>query len=256
MIYTAKDTELIRFCFSGGRIAEDLPSYPIPYCDLTYCIDGELTYIFEGQRYTLHANDAIFIPQGYVRERVMSRTPSYYASFNVSFPHDYVPEVCGYLPSIMHSDTVFMLETERKCFNSVSPYKNEKCVNIFLYLYYQLVETARDNEDPHIKDIKKYIAKHISDRITLSDIAGAVHLEEHYCCSLFSKSMGVSLFDFINSKRIENAESLLITTDMSPAEIAYSCGFVDYNYFSRMFKRYAGISALRYRRMKREYVKK
>jgi len=67
--------------------------------------------------------------------------------------------------------------------------------------------------------------------------------------------MGMSIFDFLNQKRIENAESLLITTDMPLSEIAYRCGFEDYNYFSRIFKRYAGISAMRYRRMKREILK-
>jgi len=255
MIYSTGNIEFIRFCFDGRKKAEAIACYPIPYCDLTYCIDGELIYVFEGKKYTLHANDAIFIPQGCVRERLASHAPSYYASFNVTFPQGYSPEVRGFLPSSVRSDTLGMLESEKKCFDSVSPYKNEKCVNIFLYLYYQLIETARDNENPHIKDVKKFIAKQFCEKITLADVASAVHLEEHYCCSLFSKSMGMSIFDFLNQKRIENAESLLITTDMPLSEIAYRCGFEDYNYFSRIFKRYAGISAMRYRRMKREILK-
>ena len=252
MIYSTKDISFIRYCLDGRKKVEAIPSYSISYCDLTYCIDGEMTYIYEGEKYILHANDAIFIPQGCIRERLSSQVPSYYASFNVTFPQDYIPEISGFLPASVRSDTVSMLESEKKCFESVSPYKNEKCGNIFLYLYYQLIETAKDNENPRVKDIKRYIAKHICEKITLADIANAVHLEEHYCCSLFSRSMGISIFDFLNQKRIESAESLLITTDMSLAEIAYSCGFDDYNYFSRLFKRYAGISAMRYRRMKRD----
>lgn len=252
MIYTAKDINFIRFCSDGRKKVLPIPKYPIPYCDLTYCIDGEMTYIYDGKEYTLHANDAIFIPQGSVRERIGSSTPTYYASFNVTFPQNYVPEISGFLPNSVRSDTVNMLESEKKCFNSVSLYKNEKCSNIFLYLYYQLIETAHDNEHPHIKDIKKYIAKNLCNKISLADIAEAVHLEPHYCCSLFSRYIGMSIFEFVRQRRIETAESLLITTDIPLSEIAESCGFEDYNYFSRIFKRQVGISAMRYRKINRD----
>ena len=123
---------------------------------------------------------------------------------------------------------------------------------MFLYLYYQLVETAHDNEHPHIKDIKKSIAKNLSNKITLTDIAESVHLEPHYCCSLFSRHMGMSICDFVRERRIETAESLLITTNLSLSEVAEHCGFEDYNYFSRIFKRQVGISAMRYRKINRD----
>ena len=62
----------------------------------------------------------------------------------------------------------------------------------------------------------------------------------------------MSIFDFVRERRIESAESLLITTDMPLSEIAESCGFDDYNYFSRVFKRQVGISAMRYRKINRD----
>ena len=48
--------------------------------------------------------------------------------------------------------------------------------------------------------------------------------------------------------RLQKAEYLLITSELKISEIASSCGFQDEFYFSRLFKKYIGISPLNYRK--------
>lgn len=250
------DMNFIRFCFEGHDRVSDLIRDRIQYMDLTFCIKGKMHYIFEEKDIWLSDGDAILFPQNSYRTRISSDIPSRYCSFNISYSESFKPEISGYLPNCMRSDTLLILESAKKSFFSVSDEKSEKCLSLFFYLYYQLIETMKNNEEPHIKHIKQFVANHLSDNISLEEIAKNVHLTPQYCCSLFSKHAGQTLFDFIAKQRIEYAKGLIITTDSTLTDIAANCGFCDYNYFSRVFKRITGISASKYRLMnKAKYCK-
>ena len=222
----------------------------IPYLDLTWCIEGKMVYVYEGVEYTLESGDAILFPKGSLRIRRAGTTPALYSSLNVNFTEDFTPEVCGVLRKSLRSDTLSILESMRRAYTSLGSEKNEKCTALFFYLYYQLVETAKENEHPHIKHIKKYIASHLTEKITLSEIADEVHLVPHYCCALFSKHEGMSIVDFILSRRIELAKSLIITDTLTLSKVAEHVGFTDYNYFSRIFKKVTGMTATQYKKAK------
>lgn len=241
------DLDFIRFCYEKHKVVSALPSSRINYMDLTFCISGSMHYLFEGKHVFLKPGDAIIFPQGSVRTRYESDIPSLYCSFNVTMSDGFESKVKGYLKNSLRSDTVAIIESVRNSFNSVSDERLEKCVALFWYLYYQLIETVVNNEHPHIKHIKQYVAKHISEEISLEDISEHVHLSPQYCCALFSKHMGQTLFDFITKQRIDYAKGLIITSELSLTEIASSCGFNDYNYFSRVFKNTTGITASKYR---------
>ena len=237
------------YSFRRNESVIKLDSQKIAYMDLTYCVEGEMHYVYEGEEYTLFGGDAILYPQGSVRMRHEGHSPALYASFNVRFSEEFTPLVSGVIRKCLRSDTVTILESIRKSHTSLSEEKNEKCSALFYYLYYQLVETARENEHPHIKHIKRYIADHLSERITLSEIAEAVHLVPHYCSALFSKNEGMGIVDFILLQRIEMAKSLIAADTMGLSEIAERVGFTDYNYFSRTFKRITGVTATHYRKL-------
>ena len=235
------------FSFKHTESVLPLQMMVLPYIDLTYCVEGEMHYIHEGEEVTLFPGDAILYPVGSTRIRLRTEEPAYYASFNVGYSTDNAPEVRGVIRNSLRSDTVSVLESVRKCHGSLHEHKAERTAALFSYLYYQLLDTARDNEHPHIKHIKKYIADHITEKITLSDIADAVHLVPHYCCSLFSKHEGMSIFDFINAQRIELAKNLIAANVLTLSEVSEHAGFADYNYFSRIFKKNVGIAPSHYR---------
>lgn len=49
--------------------------------------------------------------------------------------------------------------------------------------------------------------------------------------------IGMSPLQYINRKKIDRAELLLITGDQPIKEIAYDLGYNDHSYFIRLFKR-------------------
>ena len=68
---------------------------------------------------------------------------------------------------------------------------------------------------------------------------------------LFRTETGKSFREYLTSIRIENAKRLLVNSDLSVGEIAFSLGFNDSNYFTNVFKRQVGITPLAYRRERR-----
>ena len=242
----AINISFFNFSFRYNDVVLPLDEKVIPYIDLTYCIEGEMQYIYEGEAYTLHPGDAILYPKGSVRKRMFVGKKALYASFNVGYNGDFEPTIQGVIRNSLRSDTVSVLNSVKKSHISLSEHKLERCEALFWYLYYQLIDTMIDNENPHIKHIRRYITEHLTEKITLLDISDAVHLVPHYCCSLFSKHMKMGIFEFINIQRIQLAKNLIATSTLKLSEVAERVGFTDYNYFARVFSATVGTSPRKY----------
>jgi AraC-like DNA-binding protein len=67
-------------------------------------------------------------------------------------------------------------------------------------------------------------------------------MSEESFCHLFRKSIGVPLHKYITQVRLKEARRLLKYSSESISQIAYSVGYDDPLYFSRIFKRYYGVS--------------
>jgi YesN/AraC family two-component response regulator len=93
-----------------------------------------------------------------------------------------------------------------------------------------------------------YIHEHYAQPIGREDVARYVHVSEGYLSRCFSQETGLSLIQYLTRYRIQEAKQLLVTSDMAITDIALEVGFSDSNYFSRTFRREAGISPLAYRR--------
>ncbi len=92
-----------------------------------------------------------------------------------------------------------------------------------------------------------YIKKHLSEPITLKFMADQLGYTEYYLARKFQKETGVRLLDYIRQTRLEYAKILLTTTSLSIQQISERLQFGTRNYFTRVFKEYAGISPSDYR---------
>lgn len=92
-----------------------------------------------------------------------------------------------------------------------------------------------------------YIRSNCLRHITLEDIAGEVYLSKAYLSSIFKQETGMGIIDYLNQARVAHSKKLLANTSMSLIDIANECSFGDQSYFSRVFKRYEGVSPKQYR---------
>lgn len=98
-----------------------------------------------------------------------------------------------------------------------------------------------------IKKAMSYISDNFSSNITLDDVAHHVHLNPAYFSTIFKQSCGSSFKEYLNMVRIEESKRLLANTDYSVVDIAVATGFMDQSYFSKVFKKYTGLTPKQYR---------
>ncbi len=93
----------------------------------------------------------------------------------------------------------------------------------------------------------KYIEENISAEIVIGKVAERVNLQENYFTNLFTANFGISPVRYINLQRVKRAQELLQKGRMPMKEVAAQCGFSNEFYFSKVFKKTAGISPAAFR---------
>ena len=92
-----------------------------------------------------------------------------------------------------------------------------------------------------------YIEKHYDSKISLASIADYVGLSSSYLCRVFKEETGLNINTYINNLRMSKAVVLLGNKNSYIKEVAVSVGFDDQLYFSRLFKKYYGVTPSQYR---------
>ncbi len=98
-----------------------------------------------------------------------------------------------------------------------------------------------------IESALTYIAKHISERLTLRCVSREVYLSPSHFSRLFVQKVGIHFNDYVLARRIEAAKTLLTETCVPIEFIAMKIGFCSASYFSQTFKRLTGITPRAYR---------
>lgn len=109
-----------------------------------------------------------------------------------------------------------------------------------------LKEEGRGSE-PLIQQMENYISQWYTKKITLVDMAEALHANPSYLSRLYKMKKGENLFDNINRRRLEKAKEYMVDTDMKVYQISDAVGFEDTGYFSRAFKKYTGLTPKEFR---------
>ena len=95
----------------------------------------------------------------------------------------------------------------------------------------------------YVEKAVKYINEHFNDpELTIKEIARTMFLHENYLSHIFSEAMGQSFREFLTQKRIERSIVLMQKGMTSVKNISKEIGFSDALYFSKVFKKYNGIS--------------
>jgi signal transduction histidine kinase/CheY-like chemotaxis protein len=98
-----------------------------------------------------------------------------------------------------------------------------------------------------------FIQAHFAEPITRDDIARHIAVSGNYLTECFRQALGITPMTFLTRYRLQRAQQLLDSTDLSITEIAAETGFAEISHFTHTFKRETGISPHAYRRGQRPH---
>ncbi|MDQ0781410.1 AraC family transcriptional regulator [Chryseobacterium sp. W4I1] len=226
--------------------------------------DGTLVFVSPGQVYGIDSNGVMTKPSGYalvfhpdLLERThLAKTIKDYTFFSYEV-----------------NEALHVSKKERKtivnCLNEISNEieqnidKHSKTVivsNIELFLNYcmrfydrQFITRSHVNKDILTRFenlLNEYFQSGKCETMglpTVSYCAEELNFSVNYFRDLIKKETGHTPLDFIQSRVIETAKSLIFGTDKTISEIAYQLGFKYHQHFTRLFKQKVGVSPNGYR---------
>lgn len=126
------------------------------------------------------------------------------------------------------------------------------------YEPFRLVDTGEETDitgEPidaasfrNVIDICAYITENFRDDIGSSDVASSVEIHPKYAMSVFKKSTGMTLNEYITLLRLSYAQSLLLEEDQSVLDVAMESGFASLSTFNQSFRKFTGQTPSDFRR--------
>ena len=254
-----------------------------PFSRLYYVTEGEAKIHFADGIYTLHPNHLYFIP-AFTRHSYICNSHFVHYYLHIYDDHksdedwlelwDFPFEIptgkwelqlferlCEINPhmSLQNSDTSTYDNNPTLMKSLMKNRQRAFCDKvesrgIVLQLLARLFKQAKskiETKDNRIVKAVLYIHRHIGETISLNTLADNACLSKDHFIRLFKSEMNMTPLQYINQKKIEKAQLLLITEALSVKEISFRLAFDDYSYFNRLFKKLTGMTPQEYRHIYR-----
>ncbi len=130
--------------------------------------------------------------------------------------------------------------------------KSAEPISLFNELLSEMIDVDRvaieTTTNPLVRRAQNYIDEHYQQKISLSAVAGHLHISPNYLSRLFRQESGMTLTQHIQRTRLEHAMLLLADGEKSISEIAYLVGYQNYRDFYRNFVKYENAAPRQVRR--------
>ena len=144
--------------------------------------------------------------------------------------------------------------TQRAVQKIDSEMRQSEIIRITKEMIRELTEEVRKENillkgiSPSISRCINHIRLHYTEAISLSDLCSISSMSKASLTRRFQKETGTTVFTYIRNARCHHAVALLEEGVLTIKEIAGYVGYPDYNYFSKVFRSYAGVSPVEYRK--------
>ena len=239
------------------------------YCEMIFVIDGEITISSGDTDYAVTTGDICLIPS-----EIPHRTdvyPNRYKRWLLFInPWDFAkiyssPMLQGMLSGLLIKEPILFHigKSGKQLFSEMSKELNDKSVFgddiVSSGVIYLLSQLGRNNIDifkelsqseKTVMTVQNYIQQNYNQPLNMEEVADRFFINKFYLTHIFSKHTGISPKKFQIRCRLENAERLVRTTELSISEISEQCGFISLSDLTGRFKIKYGVTPAIYRKQR------
>lgn len=239
----------------SGRYLTDKASYPLSAGDVMVFPSNEFHSISEAGEEGLEFINLQFEPiyiQGKAYDTLSEKHLNFCFSRSESFENRIEAE-----RAVRIAELLSLMEQELREKTEEYPLAVKSYLNLIIIELIRNHSYCAETDTTRIRDVikvMKHIDAHISEPLTLSDLAELGGMTPNYFSALFKRLNGISLWDYITSRRVEQSIRLITSgEDSTLLEIALSCGFNNTANFNKAFKKQTGVTPS-YMRNNPEYM--
>ena len=229
---------------------------------LHFVLSGEGSFTHGGKQYTLSAGDGFLIsPHEVAYYEADGVLPWSYAWIGFFTHGSKLMEEIGLTPQ----NPLFRFEKTEEVLavfdqmSAIDATKAEGQLRLtgHLYMLLSLLHPEAHTAAPakslgmgedYVENAVRHIRENYGMRLSVSEIAASLGIHRSYLAALFKEHTGMSPREYILWVRVNKAYELLTSSHLSIISIAHSVGYEDPLLFSRIFKKYAGVSPKEYRK--------
>lgn len=97
-----------------------------------------------------------------------------------------------------------------------------------------------------VAETAAYVKAHLSDTLSVDELARRVYMNPEHLTRQFKKRYNKTLLEYITQERMTLAAEMLRHSDMSISMISARTGYPNYSYFTKIFKKYYGVTPREY----------
>lgn len=139
------------------------------------------------------------------------------------------------------------------CNQTVSDYTklviSHQITSALLVIISNALSNVNTTNDLRVEKVLKYINENLDSDLSIFILANNHHISESHFKRWFKKEIGITPMDYIQRQKIEYAkQQLAYQEELSITDIAFQLNFSSSQYFSTVFRKYAGMTPLEYRK--------
>jgi len=250
--------------------------------EIALFINADLQIFIKDYEYKIRNWDLFFINEYDIHHIMYNTTPNY-IRYVIHFKRDYVLPVLKALNMEGILDNLASAENKKthpnlkdraeilalfEAIHRATGYGHEPCDEIsraqvlsnLILLLIKLMKLLQFEEnskvltesDIFIQGVIRHIDENFMKPITLTGLSISLYTNKYYLCHLFKQKTGFTVMEYIQYRRVIEAQKLLKETDKDIITVYYECGFNNVQNFYRVFKKISKVTPLQYRKLNRE----
>ena len=261
--------------FHTNQFDQFNPAYFYHYHDyyeiVCYFGDAPLTYVYRDKEYVLSRGDIVlcdmFQPHMYMCQHdhsyerfTLDISPKMLTYFSMGIDYTQLFKTANQHYPIFHTDFIQLSGYMRLIDEYREFTLRRKDVGVqramlhllLAYIYHDCaavinVKVAASSGLEIVDDLIQYIDRHISEKITLEDLADRMNYSSSYISRIFKRYTGETLVQYMTQKRVLYAKQLM-ARGLPLGQVADMAGFPTYSHFYKCFSRLEGVSPAEFRK--------